>query len=317
LTDVLIGSTGFVGGHLARQHDFGALLNSRNITDSSGSAFDTCVCAAAPGSMFLANRFPEADRARIETLKSNLAAIKVERFVLVSTIAVFDDFCAADESDIRHAQASAYGRHRRDLELFCAARFPRCLVVRLPALFGAGLKKNFLFDILNPMPAMLPGPRLEAMAGRLDPALSQGLAGIYAWDDALGLFVINREALEAGGRRRDYDAAIREIGFAAELFTSPQTRFQFYDMSRLWSDIVRCLAAGVDLVHLATAPLSAAHVYATLTGRPMPASEARVHREDMRTRYAALWGHAGPYIETEEDVLSRLTRFFAEERPPA
>ncbi|MFG1204897.1 sugar nucleotide-binding protein [Xanthobacter aminoxidans] len=166
----MIGATGFVGGQFAGQHAFVALLNSRNITQSRSVAFDTVVCATAPGSMFEANRFPEVDRERIEKVKENIAAITAKTFVLISTIAVFDDFRAESEDDARHDKASVYGRNRRDLEVFCAGHFPRCLVVRLPALFGAGLKRNFLFDIMNPMPSMMPRPRFEELAAKLPTA---------------------------------------------------------------------------------------------------------------------------------------------------
>jgi hypothetical protein len=49
----------------------------------------------------------------------------------------------------------------------------------------------------------------------------------------------------------------------------------------------------------------------------MPASAARLHREDMRTRHAALWGAAGPYQFDAATTLGRLAAFFAAARVPA
>src|SRR5207244_13620945 len=42
-----------------------------------------------------------------------------------------------------------YGRHRLQLEERAARHFPRVLCVRLPALFGHGLKKNAVYDLLH------------------------------------------------------------------------------------------------------------------------------------------------------------------------
>lgn len=315
--DALIGATGFVGGQLTRQHAFEAGFTSRNVDQVKDHAFDLTLCAAAPGSMFEANRFPDEDKKKIEKLISDISKVNTKRFVLISTIAVLDGFRADDEDTAKFNEASFYGKHRRDLEVFCLAHFPSCLVVRLPALFGSGLKKNFLFDIRNPMPSMLPPPRFEEMAGALADDLKAVLPAIYGWNEALGLFVIDRGALEASGRRPDFDKAVKEAEFAAELFTSPSSHFQFYDMSRLWADVALSLDAGLDVIHLAPPPVKAADIYGELTGRAMPESAARVHMEDMRTRHAALWGAENPYFETQADVLARLRRFFEAEEKAA
>lgn len=34
-------------------------------------------------------------------------------------------------------------------EEFCEKQFSKCHVIRLPALFGLGIKKNYLYDMLN------------------------------------------------------------------------------------------------------------------------------------------------------------------------
>jgi len=165
--DALIGSTGFVGGSLLRHRSFEARFDSRSISEAEGKAFDTVVCAAAPGSMFEANRFPDRDREKVGSLIASLSGLKARRFVLVSTIAVLADFAADNEDSATFQTDLAYGANRRALEVFCADTFESCLVVRLPALFGPGLKKNFLFDILNPMPSMLGEAAFDALRGEL------------------------------------------------------------------------------------------------------------------------------------------------------
>jgi nucleoside-diphosphate-sugar epimerase len=306
--DALIGSTGFVGGHLTAQHGF-AGFNSRTVAQARGQAFDTLVCAAAPGSMFEANKFPDQDRARVEAVMQALDGVTARQMVLVSTIAVLDGFAADGEDAAIWQETTPYGVNRRALEVFCAGRFERCLVVRLPALFGDGLKKNFIFDILNPMPSMLGDAPLQALGEALPPALSALLPTLYVRDETLGMHVIDRAALDASGQRAAFDEAVTALGKSAINFTNPATRFQYYDMRRLWSDIGTGLGAGLDALHLGPEPLEAARVFETLTGRAMPDTGARLHAEDMRTGHSGLFGRDDGFIDGADAVLSAIADF--------
>lgn len=150
VTDALIGHTGFVGSNLLRDRRFDACFNSGNIDEIRGRHFSTVVCAGVSAVKWLANKEPEKDLAGIQALKDRLQTIQADRFVLVSTVDVYPspiDVTEADEPDA--AAAQPYGRHRLELERWVAERFPTVSVVRLPALFGPGLKKNILFDLMN------------------------------------------------------------------------------------------------------------------------------------------------------------------------
>lgn len=316
--DVLIGATGFVGGALSAQHDFAAAFDSRTIGQARGGAFDMVVCAAAPGSMFEANRFPERDRVRIDNLIDHLSTLKAETFVLISTIAVLaEGGLQADETADQFETEKAYGRHRRVLEVFCADHFPRCLIVRAPALFGSGLKKNFLFDILNPTPSMLNAARLAELQAALPPGVSRSLPRFYVWEEALDLFVLDRPAFNASGERPACDAAIIEAGMPAAAFTNPASTFQYYGVSELWADIGRGKARGLEVLHLAPTPLQAGAVFTHLTGHAPPASSVPVHHEDMRTLHAGLWDRTGPYISDSPDILAALKAFHESAEAPA
>lgn len=314
----LIGHTGFVGGHLARQAGFDAVFNTANIAQLHEQSFDTIVCAAAPGSMFEANKAPERDYQKISALIRHLSKAKTSRFILISSIAVLADFAGGDdESTTRFQVDLAYGRHRRELEAFVAAHFPDHLIVRLPALFGSGLRKNFIFDLLNPVPSMLTAPKIAQLLDLLPANLAGLLRGLYANDPATGMFKLDRTALDRDPARAALDAAVIAQGFSAMQFHNPASTFQYYDMTRLWPDIGIARQAGLRQVHLATAPLRAGHIYRHVTGQEMPQSEARLHREDMRTRHAGLWGQKGDYLEGADVVLEKLARFFRSESPPA
>jgi nucleoside-diphosphate-sugar epimerase len=68
----------------------------------------------------------------------------------VSTVDVFADSRGVDETTSPDtAQEQAYGRHRALLEEFVRERFDDVLVVRLPGMYGPGLKKNLVFDLVH------------------------------------------------------------------------------------------------------------------------------------------------------------------------
>ncbi|MCR9179952.1 MAG: hypothetical protein NXH71_06935 [Erythrobacteraceae bacterium] len=314
----LIGHSGFVGGALLRQARFAACFNSATITAIAGQSFGTLVCAAAPGSMFEANRAPTRDAAQIDALIARLSGVRAERFVLISSIAVLADFAGGDdEATQAFQQTLAYGRHRRALEAFVERHFANSLIIRLPALFGEGLRKNFLFDLMNPVPSLLTEAKRDALMDGLDPALAAWAGALYSPDAVTGLLKLDRAALNADRRRSALEDAVAALGASATQFHHPDTTYQYYPIDRLWQDIGIALNAGLSHLHLVAEPLTAAAIHARLIGRPMPETSARLHREDMRTRHAALWGAEGPYQFSAAATLDRLADFFASERQPA
>lgn len=147
----LIGHTGFVGSNLKRQGEFTHLFNSSNVGDMRGERFDEIVCAGVSAVKWLANKEPERDWQGIGALLDVLGAVEADRFTLISTIDVYPDASLAlDETHPLPAdEGQPYGRHRLAVERFVAERFADVLVARLPALFGHGLKKNVVFDLLT------------------------------------------------------------------------------------------------------------------------------------------------------------------------
>jgi len=149
MTRCLIGSTGFVGTSLQRQVSFDACFHSTDVHELKGRRFDTVVCAAAPAAKWKANKEPEADLANIEGLIRILETVQAAHFILISTVDVFGSpLGVTEDSPVDVAAATAYGRHRRVLEQFVQGRFD-ATVLRLPGLFGLGLRKNVIYDLLH------------------------------------------------------------------------------------------------------------------------------------------------------------------------
>ncbi len=141
----VIGHTGFVGSYLAAGLDAPATFNSANSEEMRGRAFDVVWCAGVSAVKWWANANPQEDWRAIERLLVNLLQVQCrQRFVLISTI------------DVHFANRHPYGRHRLLVEQFCRALFgDKLQVVRLPGLFGFGMKKNVIYDYLHGKPFFL------------------------------------------------------------------------------------------------------------------------------------------------------------------
>lgn len=146
----LVGYTGYVGTTLLTQTDFDDLYNSSNIESIQNKEYDLVVCAAAPAVKWKANQAPEEDLDNINRLITSLRKVRAETFVLISTVDVYKNPTDVNEdSYIDPESAEPYGRHRYYLEQFVKENFANHLIVRLPGLFGKGLKKNFIYDLIH------------------------------------------------------------------------------------------------------------------------------------------------------------------------
>lgn len=146
----LIGYTGFVGGNLHNQYKFDQVYNSKNLNEAQNEQFDLVICAAPSAIKWKANKYPNEDLAQINKLIDGLRPVKTSMFVQISTVDVYPNPLNVDESTpIDTTNLHPYGKHRNYLENFIRSNFDEHLIIRLPALFGEGIKKNLVFDLLH------------------------------------------------------------------------------------------------------------------------------------------------------------------------
>ena len=150
MTATLVGHTGFVGSNLFGQGNFSSTFNSSNINRMRERHFDTIWCAGVRAVKWWANQHPEEDWNGIADLLDVLANVTCERFVLISSVDVFQDPNGKTEADAPVREGlHPYGLHRLAVEDFVRERFERSTVMRLPGLFGPALKKNVIYDLLH------------------------------------------------------------------------------------------------------------------------------------------------------------------------
>lgn len=173
--NAIVGHTGFVGSNLCKQTTFESFFNSSNLQGITGKAFDTLVFSGAPANKWIANKEPEKDWQNLEQIMTMMKTVQAKQLVLISTVDVIPPSDAPQDETVDCAATKnhAYGTHRLALEQFMRAQFQKVLIVRLPGLFGPGLKKNVIYDLIH-----------DNMLASINPASSFQYYDITRlWDD--------------------------------------------------------------------------------------------------------------------------------------
>ncbi len=154
----ILGCTGLVGQTLYYQmladgiaDENIARFHSSNAAKAPNTSYGILFVCCMPAVKWWANQNPAADKATLEQVLDVVGRIDARTVVLISTI----DVIALAEGQVNDETSTnwsthTYGVHRRLLEEAVTLRWPETShIIRLPALFGRGLKKNALFDLLN------------------------------------------------------------------------------------------------------------------------------------------------------------------------
>jgi len=165
------------------------VYHSKNIEDLRGKSYDVLYVAAPSAVKWVANQRPAEDLESVLALFGVLRTVRARRIVHFSTI----------DAEVRggggHA-GGAYGEHRARLEELVLGLGTHATVIRLPALFGPGLKKNALFDLLQASRALEQGavPEQGVVLDRLG---CLNLSDVFQWYDLDDLFADAQVVLRA------------------------------------------------------------------------------------------------------------------------
>lgn len=151
LKNAIFGYSGLVGSHFIKQNKFDEFYNSSNIKDSMNKEYNEIAICCIPAVKWLANKYPEKDAFDIEVIKDVFKTIRAKKVILISTIDIYDNVNnkSNENTAIQHEKNNTYGKNRFLFEEFIKSTFKNYHIIRLPALFGRGLKKNIIYDLLN------------------------------------------------------------------------------------------------------------------------------------------------------------------------
>ena len=308
MREILVGYTGFVGSNLAKEHNFTDLFNSKNIKRAYGLNPDLLVYAGVPGEMFTANNYPGLDQEIIKNAFKNIKEINPKKIVLISTISVYGNpnmKTENDSPDICDKTLSAYGKNRFLLERMVEDSCRDFLIVRLPALFGDHLKKNFLYDYIYRIPTRI---RAEIYEKLKDEEI---IRKNYELEDEFFYCFKARNREEEKKAYRFF----KNNDFSALSFTDSRSKYQFYDLSELWKHIEIGLKEKITHLNLATEPIEVGDLYKYLSGNEFEnILNKKPINQDMRTLYTGYLGGENGYIHKKEEMMRRIKEFVTAER---
>lgn len=306
----LVGCTGFVGGNIARGGKFDGLYHSSDIQDAYGTRPDLLIFAGLRAEKFLAEKFPEKDLSSILEAQENIEKIAPSKLVLISTIDVYEDPFHATEETPANGQG-AYGKNRAQMEAWVKENFSDYLIVRLPGLFGTGIKKNFIYDYIHYIPALLNEMKFAELSGK-----NAVLNDYYALNEK-GFYQCR---MLSDKERMDLRKIFEQLGFSALNFTDSRGVFQYYNLEHLYRDIFTALDNNIKVLNIMTEPVTVSEIYEHLTGEKFlnelgkepPCYDARSIYYPAFSGFPAADGKGG-YLYSKQQVLDEIKRFVDKE----
>lgn len=303
--EYLVGASGFVGSNLALEHRFSGMFNSKNIKDAYGGRPDLLVYAGIPGVMFLANQNPEKDREIINQAIHNIEEIAPKRIILISTVQVYSTLKNVNEdTKIDVEFSSKYGANRYAVECWVRENLDNYLIIRLPAIFGQNLKKNFIFDYIHFIPAMLKEDDFLTLTER-DPVIR-----LFYDKQKDGYYYCRKLSVKDTDFLKE---RFLRLNFNALSFTDSRSKYQFYDLRRLWGHVELAMHNQISTLNITTPPIEVAELYKILTNRSFTnILPGHPFDYDIKSKYAELFGGSDGYLLTRDDELADIKTFLRE-----
>jgi hypothetical protein len=257
----------------------------------------------------MANKFPEEDWRSITLLMKNLEQVKCKTFVLVSTIDVYKTGIEVDEdSKISENGLMPYGSHRVILERLVKTVFPSAYIIRLPGIFGKGLRKNFIFDLIFRIPKMISSMecnRLKCNLNEIEKELinscyEMGLNGILCLKSCL-----------SKNKLVDLRKVLQRAELTSLRFTDSRSLYSYYDLSDLKKDLKHIITQNIHLINLVTEPMMAGEISElafdyTFINRLEGKNPFQFR---IRSKYDEIFHGSRGYLYDKEQVIKKLREF--------
>ncbi len=300
--EFLIGNTGFVGSNLINSHKFSHTFNSSNISSAFGQNPDLLIYSGVKAEKFIANNNPTYDKKHIGDSINNIKKINPKKLILISTIDVYPKPQNVDEDfNIKPDNLLPYGYNRLLLENWVETNIKDYTIIRLPALYGQNIKKNFIFDIINFIPSVLSKDKMEYLSKK-DSTLNK-----FYKDQNNGFF----KCIEVdNNEKQKLKECFSKLNFSALNFTDSNAMFQFYNLSYLWDHINIAIKEKIKKLNLATNPIAASELYKYIFNKDFSnILSDNPPNYNFKSKYYKIFNGSNGYIFDKDFILNDIKNF--------
>jgi len=295
-----VGDTGFVGSNLVLHGVFTQTAHSINVSKMYYSQPDILIYAGVTGTKWYANSHPEKDIKVIESAILNIQKIRPQTLILISTVDVYDAVNGVNEdSKITVSNLCHYGRHRQMLESWVRKNIKNYYILRLPAIYGANLRKNFIYDIIHFVPQLLKKDFYKEIMKEIP------IQNYYQMNQD-GDYVLRHLSLAEYLYLRERFKSIQNNSLK---FTNSKSMYQFYNLEWLWLDIHKILNYEIKEMNIVTEPILASEAFKYVYGKNFDCHYAPRICYNIQTKYAEIMGGYQNYLYSKDYVLKDIKKF--------
>lgn len=299
----LVGSTGFVGSNLLYSYpSFSMVANSKNVMEMYGKQPDVLIYAGVTGTKWYALGHEQEDWEIIENAKKNIINIAPRKLILISTVDVYDNLEKVDETYINNLKKlHVYGKHRLLLEKWVEENINDYHIVRLPAIYGMNLKKNFIYDLIHLIPGILTEEKISLIEKDID-----NIRTFYVLDSE-GLYHLDKDISKE--QRKLLKTRFENIDNNALMFTNSESEYQFYNLKNLWKHLLMIIEKDIKVINLVTEPVSAGEVYSCIYDREFINLSVGLIKYHINSIHASEMAGKNHYFYTRNEVLEDIKEY--------
>lgn len=302
---ILIGQNGFVGGNLNIQYKFDGAYSKHNVFEAYGQNPDILIYCGVPGNKTMANNNEEEDNKAIQDAKENIIKINPKKLVLISTVDVYENPTNKTEDD-RPDATFPYGKHRLELENWVISNIKDYHIVRLPAIYGKGLKKNLIYDLIHTVPPFLSQERYNEFSLKNDLVKEKYMKNEYGFHQIKQTNPAEYELIK--------QFFIKEK-FQTINFTDSRAQFQFFNLAELRNIIDFVIKKNIKVFNIVTEPISSKELVESLTNQPFEnLINENFQNYNLKTKYSNYFGRNDGYIESKDSQLSKIFSYIQKEK---